>query len=121
MKWQSMNSHYSGEQLASMQKDAMDRVREMQRRADETLRRSNADFAPPPAEMKAPPAEPVPIPPTPKPQVPVPCPEPIGKLENLLSVAGIDRDRIVILALLLILYNEGADQLLLLALLYLFL
>ena len=48
MKWQSMNGRYSGEELASMQKDAMERVREMQRRADETLRRSNADFAPPP-------------------------------------------------------------------------
>ena len=52
MKWQSMNGRYSGEELASMQKDAMERVREMQRRADETLRRSNADFAPPPPKAE---------------------------------------------------------------------
>ena len=114
MKWQSMNGHYNGDQLAAMQKDAMDRVREMQRRADETLRRSNADFSPPMPE------EP-PLPPPPLSVPSAPCKEPMGKLEQLLSTAGIDRDRMVILALLLLLYNDGADQLLLLALLYLFL
>ena len=120
MKWQSMNGHYNGDQLAAMQKDAMDRVREMQRRADETLRRSNADFSPPMPEE--PPLPPPSAPPPPPLSVPsAPCKEPMGKLEQLLSTAGIDRDRIVILALLLLLYNDGADQLLLLALLYLFL
>lgn len=119
MKWQSMNGRYSGEELASMQKDAMERVREMQRRADETLRRSNADFAPPPPR-----AEPKQDPPPPPPDLPQESPAPVstvGKLGNILSMAGIDQDRIIILALLLILYNDGADQLLLLALLYLFL
>lgn len=119
MKWQSMNGRYSGEELASMQKDAMERVREMQRRADETLRRSNADFAPPPpkAEVKQEPSPPPPLPPR-EPPAPV---SNTGKLGNILSAAGIDQDRIIILALLLVLYNDGADQLLLLALLYLFL
>lgn len=121
MKWQSMSSRYSGDELASMQKDAMERVREMQRRADETLRRSNASLVPPPAQ---PVQE---IPPSCPPEAPPPIPQPTisappaGKLGNILSAAGIDQDRIVILALLLILYNDGADQLLLLALLYLFL
>ena len=116
MKWQSMNGHYNGDQLAAMQKDAMDRVREMQRRADETLRRSNADFSPPIPEEP-----PLPPPPPPLSVPSAPCKESMGKLEQLLSIAGIDRDRMVILALLLLLYNDGADQLLLLALLYLFL
>lgn len=120
MKWQSMNGHYNGDQLAAMQKDAMDRVREMQRRADETLRRSNADFSPPmPEEPPLPP--PSAPPPPPLSVTSAPCKESMGKLEQLLSTAGIDRDRMVILALLLLLYNDGADQLLLLALLYLFL
>lgn len=119
MKWQSMNGHYNGDQLAAMQKDAMDRVREMQRRADETLRRSNADFSPPMPEE--PPLPPPPAPPPPPPSQSMPHQEPMGKLEQLLSIAGIDRDRMVILSLLLLLYNDGADQLLLLALLYLFL
>ncbi len=120
MKWQSMGSRYSGDELASMQKDAMERVREMQRRADETLRRSNASLNPPPPP---PVQDPPPCPPEVSPQNPLPmhsAPS-AGKLGNILSAAGIDQDRIVILALLLILYNDGADQLLLLALLYLFL
>lgn len=119
MKWQSMGGRYSSEELASMQKDAMERVREMQRRADESLRRSNASLSPPPPPP--PEAPPLPLPPEiPKPSPPPPPPT-SGKLGNLLSAAGMDQDRILLLALLLILYNDGADHLLLLALLYLFL
>ncbi len=121
MKWQNTNN-YSRDDLAAMQKDAMERVREMQRRADETLRRSNQSM---------PPAPPVPpAPPPPEPQQPKQAPpqqktelsaQSVNKLGNILSAAGMDSDRLIILGLLLILWNDGADHLLLLALLYLLL
>lgn len=117
MKWQ--KGSYSPDDFSAMQKDAMARVREMQRKADENLRRSNAAIASPPA-----PPEPVPLP-APQKAEARPCPPPApsnesGKLMQLLSAAGIDNDRLIILGLLLLLYNDGADQMLLLALLYLF-
>ena len=121
MKWQSMGGRYSSDELASMQKDAMERVREMQRRADETLRRSNASLVSPP-KTEVPPPAPLSPPETPKPSpVPPIRPNTNGKISTVLSAAGIDQDRMIILVLLLILYNDGADNLILLALLYLFL
>ncbi len=116
MKWQ--KGTYSPDDVASMQKDAMARVREMQRKADENLRRSNAAIPTPP-KAEAPPLPPPP--PMEKPASPPSPPPEHGKLMQILSAAGIDNDRLIILGLLLLLYNDGADHLLLLALLYLFL
>lgn len=120
MKWNNA-SNYSREDLAAMQKDAMERVREMQRRADETLRRSNQSMpqpSPPPPVQKE--ENPSPPPPKPLPQPP-PAISNNSKLSNILSAAGMDSDRLIILGLLLILWNDNADHLLLLALLYLLL
>ena len=134
MKWQ--NGNYSRDDLKAMQKDAMDRVREMQRRADETLRRSNSAMAssspapkpaPPPSPAPKAPAEPSPVPPPASPAAPassgMPAAKPSGgRLSQILSAAGMDQDRLIILGLLFVLYNdEEADRLLLLALLYLLL
>ena len=122
MKWNNA-SNYSREDLAAMQKDAMERVREMQRRADETLRRSNQSMpqpsTPPPVQKEENPSPPPP-PPKPLPQPP-PAISNNSKLSNILSIAGMDSDRLIILGLLLILWNDNADHLLLLALLYLLL
>ncbi len=122
MKWQ--NSSYSPKDMAAMQQDAMARVREMQRRADETLRRSNP---PPPASTVERPT-PTPQPPLPPPaEIPTPAPAPLpdllggGKLNQLLAATGMDRDRLILLGLLLILWNDNADKKLLLALVYLLL
>ena len=129
MKWK--NAPYSQDDLAAMQKDAMERVREMQRRADETLRRSNSSLQKPrppqpPQPNQSPPAAPQdpqqqlapgPLPPAAPPSGTVPVE---GKVEQLLQTLGIDRDRLLILGLLFLLYNEGnSDYSLLLALLYL--
>lgn len=122
MKWNNA-SNYSREDLAAMQKDAMERVREMQRRADETLRRSNQSMpqpSPPPPVQKEENPSPPPPPPKPLPQPP-PAISNNSKLSNILSIAGMDSDRLIILGLLLILWNDNADHLLLLALLYLLL
>lgn len=116
-----------------MQKDAMERVREMQRRADETLRRSNSSLQKPRPPQPPQPPQPPPGPPPPALQQPPPAqgpfPPPVpgsgtvpveGKVEQLLQALGIDRDRLLILGLLFLLYNEGnSDYSLLLALLYL--
>ena len=124
MKWQN-SSNYSRDDLAAMQKDAMERVREMQRRADESLRRSNnivppAAPTPPPVEKKG---ETPQLPPSPPPPViPPPLPAQSGsKFNQILHAAGVDSDRLIILGLLFILWNDDADHLLLLALLYLLL
>ena len=122
MKWNNA-SNYSREDLAAMQKDAMERVREMQRRADETLRRSNQSMPQPsplPPVQKEESSPPPPPPPKPLPQPP-PAISSNSKLSNILSAAGMDSDRLIILGLLLILWNDNADHLLLLALLYLLL
>lgn len=131
MKWQGNNGRqYSAEELEAMQKDAMARVREMQRRADETLRRGNRrslseNTAVAPSDLPPPPQAPVPTvavaPLSPPPSVESKEPLAGGKLRQILSVSGIDQDRLILLGLLLILYNEDADPLLLLALLYLLL
>lgn len=139
-KWQ--NGSYSRADMEAMQRDAMERVRQMQRRADESLRRSNGNgngnsnpsppqqtnpapapapnISPPP--MQSPQVQPAPPPPSP-PQNNHSSPTPLnvgGRLGQLLSVAGMDQDRLIILGLLFILYtDENTDQLLLLALLYL--
>jgi len=119
-----------------MQQDAMERVREMQRRADEALRRGNAS-APKPRPYQPPQPQPQQTPQQQVQQVPQATQQPPstlpaapaggsgtapleGKVEQLLQTLGIDRDRLVILGLLFLLYNEGnSDRSLLLALLFL--
>lgn len=94
MKWH--HNSYSEEALAEMQKEAENRVRQMQSRA-----RLVGDFpAPAPQNFSR------------------KMPEPVPK--NILPI-DLDSDSIVILALLWLLWNEHADSKLLLALLYLLL
>lgn len=84
-----------------MQREAENRVREMQSRA----RLLGGESAAPPQKNFN------------RPQNPKNSPE--NPIQSILS--GIDSDKIVILVLLWILWNEKADQKLLLALLYLLL
>lgn len=93
------------ESFATMQEEAMRRVREMQQR-------SQSYVAPPP---EAPPAQPTPSPP---PQEH----KPEGKL-SLLDIAGIkiDEEKALIGLLIYILYKNGSDTKLLLGLGYLLL
>ena len=51
---------------------------------------------------------------------PTPPDETKPSIEQLLSALNLDKERLLILALLFLLYTDGADQTLLLALLYLF-
>lgn len=51
---------------------------------------------------------------------PTPSNETKPSFEQLLSALNLDKERLLILALLFLLYTDGADQTLLLALLYLF-
>ena len=97
-----MPSDYSANELLSMQQDAIRRVREMQRRA-------NVHLNPPPDAH-----------PEPQTQTQAP-PEPTtgGKLETGAREAYDDRAMILLLCILLA--REGADQKLILAMLYLLL
>ena len=93
-----MPSDYSANELLSMQQDAIRRVREMQRRA-------NVHLNPPPDAH-------------PEPQTQTQAP-PGGKLETGAREAYDDRAMILLLCILLA--REGADQKLILAMLYLLL
>lgn len=92
-----------------MQADAIRRVREMQRRARQQV-------APPPPEP--PPAKP----PEKSQEKPLEQKKPAGSpLSGIAGMLGLQNDQLLLLALLLLLANEGADPSLLLALLYILL
>ncbi len=86
-----------------MQKEAENRVREMQSRA-RLISKTEPDFPLPPKNFNR------------QQNQKSPAENPLGSI-----LAGIDNDKIIILALLWLLWNEKADQKLLLALLYLLL
>lgn len=124
--------NYSKEELSNMQRDAMDRVREMQRRADESLRKSNNSFAENLSSQQSVPQNQADVEKQSvnlnqnqsqfKNDFPQPQQKNVGKLSNIFSAIGIDQDQVIILALLFILYNdEQTDPLILLALVYLLL
>ena len=104
------NSGYSASQISSMQQDAIERVREMQRRAREKLESSN---------RAAVPAGNFPARPVPAPQSSVQTAvSPAQPFQGILEKLGIDGETALILILLLLLLNEGADRSLILALVY---
>ncbi len=107
------NSGYSISEFSSMQQDAIQRVREMQRKARERLEESNrmAAAVPPPAPVR---------------QAAAPPPQAAGQrnppalpFQGLLDSLGMDGETALILILLLLLLNEGADRMVILALVYL--
>ncbi|MEE1392811.1 MAG: hypothetical protein U0K65_01455 [Negativibacillus sp.] len=129
MKWE--NTHqYSRQELEDMQQNALERVRQMQRRSEQMLHHTKR---PPSFFIEEPQSTPVPLPPSPSCDVkPLPPPKPHGKaakaepappkengLESLFSALDLDRERLLILGLFFLLYSDGADPSLLLALLFL--
>lgn len=146
------NSGYSADDIMAMQKDAIARVKEMQRRADQTLHRnqqpSPAGAVAPQTVSPSPEKENKNMPSSASPaQKPAPrqqSTEPshsghpsvmgnvfsmvdnlltaspsTGKLQGILNALNVDNERLLILILLVMLYNDGADYTVLLALLYL--
>ncbi len=92
-----------------MQQDAIERVREMQRRAREKLESSNRSV--PTAQPTAQPiSRPIAVPQTEN--------SPAQPFQGILEKLGIDGETALILILLLLLLNEGADRSLILALVY---
>lgn len=92
-----------------MQQDAIERVREMQRRAREKLESSNR--AVPAVPSTSHPVSHVPA-------VSQPENSPAQPFQGILEKLGIDGETALILILLLLLLNEGADRSLILALVY---
>lgn len=105
--------------MRRMQEDAARRAREMQSRARiPQPRHTQGDSAPKAQPPKAPPAQPEPAPPPAPPQeAPAPLQEPgaAGVLGSLFQ----DKERTIILALLILLSSEEGNQELLFALLFL--
>lgn len=98
------SNQYQGNDVIRMQQDAVRRVREMQRRANEKLQQSGA--AAPPASVPA--------------QQHTPSPPPAPKASaSVLDKLGLDPEKALLLLLIVLLLNEGADQKLILALCYL--
>lgn len=108
---------YSASEIMAMQRDAAERVREMQRRARQRMEQGNPP-APPVALHTPPPSmqqtSPLPGQFPPSNQLPG-QPQAVGLLQSLLQ----DSDRILLLILLLVLYQEKADPALMLALAWL--
>lgn len=134
-------SGYSSAQMLAMQKDAIRRVNEMQRQAQERLRQTQEILEPPPQEDDPPAEEPAGeaepaneeepagrAEPSPAMEEGVPTGEPgtgaaaepspgAGILQRL----GLDEESILLILLLILLINEGADSKLILALVYILL
>ena len=110
------NSGYSASQISAMQQDAVERVREMQRRAREKLEGSN--------QVSAVPVRQQPVQqaayrqPSPAPAAPAAPAPPAQPFQGFLEKLGLDGETALILILLFLLINEGADQTLILALVY---
>lgn len=108
-----MAQEYSYNDLVRMQEQAIRRVRDMQERARLTLQEQE----PPAHEEESPPAETAPVQEKRegKPQPPLQKPSVQNPLGNLLNL---DKDKAVILPLLLLLGRESSDNILLMALMY---
>lgn len=104
-------SGYTAAQLMAMQRDAAERVREMQRRARQRM------------EQSAPASPPQRSAPAPHPTAAPPASEPTGPFPGLSSsfLRQLDSDRLLILLLLLVLSGEDVEPGLKLALLWLLL
>ena len=102
------NNGYTAAELMAMQKDAADRVREMQRRAREKM---GQGMPPSPPEAASPPRRQGPRPAAPS------VPQAGNPLQEFLG----DSDRILILLLLIILSQEQIDPGLMMALIWLIL
>ena len=102
-----------------MMQDAVQRVMEMQRQAQARVHPKGEKH---PSQSK-PPSKPQP-PPPPKPE-PKPEPKPSalksGLVEGILASTGLDKEQLLLLGLGYLLYKDGADHKLLLAILYLLL
>lgn len=134
------NSGYSSSEILSMQRDAAERVREMQRRAQQRLHQSNTQPIGSPDQMNmrqsspqhnSGPAGRAPVfavPPsrqeTPSPQQTASQASPLSfgsSIQGILDQFHLDQDRIVLILLFLVLMREESDPMLLLALAYIFL
>ena len=100
-----------------MQRDAMERVREMQRRARQRIEETNRVVT----ESPAAPAPHRTMQPTPASHKPAATSRPAqpAPLQGILDRLNLDGDTVLILILLLLLMNDGSDQSLILALVWL--
>ena len=126
----SRNSGYSASQLSSMQQDAIERVRDMQRRAQARVDASNRQAAQPPPKPQTESSPPAPVPatapaPEARPQaaetsrvLPAPPQQGGSAIKGILERLGMDGEAGLILLLLFLLLNEGANQTVVLALAY---
>ncbi|NMP37350.1 MAG: hypothetical protein GX051_04395 [Clostridiales bacterium] len=118
-----MSSDYSYNELMAMQEQALERVREMQRRADIAARDAQENLSADKRSEPPPISPPLPVPKIEKTAKRKPYPvdylhEPHPEKENAPSVSGADADKALILALILFLSQEGADKMLIAALMY---
>ena len=119
MKWQ--QREYSPQQMQQMQQEALERVRQMQQRSRQILKRPSHSDPPVPVQP-APSAEPHPT----SSYHPQPQTQPLSSADanggSLLDFLPLERDQLLILGLLWLLYSDHCtDNTLMLALLYLFL
>ena len=128
MRWNSAKT-YTEEDMLRMQQEAMERVREFQQRSRATGGIDSPIRLPEPIlqgeTLALEPVETAPVEETTPPVIegqaasPKSGNQPPAPLEGLLERLGLDGETALVLGIILLLYNEKADHLLLLALAYL--
>lgn len=110
-------SGYTDAQIRSMQQDAVRRVNEMQRMARQRVDTPSGQQRPPNQQKPPDPKEPCT-----NPIAPEPCMQPTLPIQNgligFLDRMNLDEEKILLIGILILLINEGADTYLILALVY---
>lgn len=115
-----MANEYSGSDMLHMQQDAIRRVKEMQRRANEKVRQGNSQASTIVSHTSFDPSDRPTSRETKNTQLPANQNQSSsGSLTGILDRIGIDNEKAVLLLLIILMLNEGADTKLILALCYL--
>lgn len=117
------NNGYTQSQIATMQQDAMRRVNEMQRLARQKLGNTQPLPSNQPNHHNPPAQNHQEHHVSPKALEPEPCMEEVvpNGFKGLLEKLNLDEEKIIVIMLLILLINEGADIMLILALVYILL
>ncbi|MDR0918938.1 MAG: hypothetical protein LBM93_06760 [Oscillospiraceae bacterium] len=118
-------TYYSKQEIDRLREDAIRRTQEMYSRSRSReippSENFSEEFSPPPLQYIPPPVSQNPPPHMPPPENPPPfMPQNPSPFANILSGKKLDKDSLILLGLLYLLYKENADKKLLLAILYIF-
>lgn len=125
---QNNQNHYTNAELMAMQQDAIRRVQDMHRRAQQRVQgqpdstrtqRGTTSHSAPRSHSSSAQEQQRRQPPAPSPPAEIQQTGDETPIDKILKDLNIDKDRIILLGLIILLLNEGADRTLIIALVYL--